>query len=396
MARILVVDDSRSARKALAELCAALGHEVVGLAADGVQALAEYERLRPDLVTMDLLLGDEDGREVTAGLLKVFPEARIVVVSALQERQAVLAALEQGARHFLIKPVGAAQLEKVLSRVLSEETDLQRRRERLADLRQGPARAARVLVVDDSAVARKGLREMITSLGYAVAGEAANGAQAFVEYTRCQPDLVTMDLTMQGLGGAEVTSKIMAAYPQARIVVISAMEAREAIVDALERGARHFLLKPVRRETVAAVFSCVLGQEFDLARHTERVRKLKEAGGPSSALLESAVQRSAPPYAICAQDGLVHVMLSQNLSATSCRPLLQELAEHLQGSPRVLLDFGAVRTLAAPVLQRLDELVAAVENSGGMVRAVTQVQQFADAVAASPQAQLLAGVLRVR
>ena len=116
----------------------------------------------------------------------------------------------------------------------------------------------KVLVVDDSTVARRLLKEIILSLGYKVVGEAANGAQAFAEYVRLKPDLVTMDLGMEGLSGAQVISKIVATNPEARIVVVSASEERSVIIDALERGARHFIVKPIEKEKVAAVLNKVL------------------------------------------------------------------------------------------------------------------------------------------
>ena len=141
---------------------------------------------------------------------------------------------------------------------------------------------ARILIADDSAVARKSLRETVTALGHLVVGEVVSGSQAFVEYTKLKPDVVTMDLTMQGLGGAEATSKILATYPKARIIVISAMEERRVIIDALERGARHFIIKPISHDKVAAVLNNVLQQEFDRQKHMECVRKMRRSNDPPS------------------------------------------------------------------------------------------------------------------
>ena len=109
---------------------------------------------------------------------------------------------------------------------------------------------ARILIVDDSLVQRKILRKFVVSLGHTVVGEAASGSQAFVEYTKLKPDLVTMDLTMDGDDGAEAIDKIIAEFPEARIIVVSARQESEVILDALERGARHFLIKPISEEKV--------------------------------------------------------------------------------------------------------------------------------------------------
>lgn len=117
---------------------------------------------------------------------------------------------------------------------------------------------ARVLIVDDSAMARKGIRQIITALGHDVVGEVCDGFQAFLEYAKLKPDLVTMDLTLKGISGAEITSKIIDTYPEANIIVISATEERQVVIDTLERGAKHFIIKPITMEKVAAVLKNVL------------------------------------------------------------------------------------------------------------------------------------------
>lgn len=270
MARILIVDDSLVQRKILRKIVLSMGHTVVGEAANGIQAFEAYTRLKPDLVTMDLTMDGHDGAEAIVNIIAEFPEAQIIVVSARRESQVILDALERGARHFLIKPISEEKVKDVVNSVLQQSSDRkshielrciqQETGESIVESRSGSTegvkqRVARVLIVDDSAVARKILREIVTGLGHVVVGEAASGSQAFVEYTKLKPDVVTMDLTMQGLGGAEATSKIIATYPKARIIVISAMEELQVVIDALERGARHFIIKPISQDKVAAVLN---------------------------------------------------------------------------------------------------------------------------------------------
>ncbi|MCE5286336.1 MAG: response regulator [Pelosinus sp.] len=256
---------------------------------------------------------------------------------------------------------------------------------------------ARVLITDDSAVARKCLREIVTSLGHTVVGEAISGVQAFVEYTKLKPDVVTMDLTMQGLGGAEATSKIIASYPEARIIVISAMEERRVVIDALERGARHFIIKPISKEKVQAVLNNVLQQNFDLKEHLERVRKLKGAENSTDAV-GSRVNKYIPPYCINVQSGnLIHLVISPNLTLTSYQSLFLELEEYLTGKPRVLFDFGTMRTIDQALLVKLNELVETIENNNGMVKAISNDKSFVECIAEMQignTANLMADVLR--
>lgn len=254
---------------------------------------------------------------------------------------------------------------------------------------------AKVLIVDDSAVARKILREIVTSLGHVVVGEVQNGSQAFLEYNKLKPDVVTMDLTMQGLGGAEATSKIIATFPEAKIIVISAMEERRVVVDALERGARHFIIKPISAEKVVAVLNNVLNQEFDLKKHLERVRKMKGADDPT---VKSVAVEYLPPYAINVQNGkLVHVVINQNITLVSCQSLAFELNEHVIENSRVLFDFGTMITLDRAILVKLNALVETIEKKSGVVKAVSNNKKFVESIAEiqiGNTANLMANVLR--
>jgi len=407
MARILIVDDSFVARMCLSNIMIALGHIVVGEAVDGKQAFDDYARLKPDIVTMDLNMDGSDGVQAMSAILAEFPEARIVIVSARQENKIIFDALERGARHFIMKPVSPEKVIVVLNNVLQQTFDKQKHLEFISRLKKtydsdnsllaaNKHRSARVLIVDDSAVARKILREIITELGHVVVGEAANGAQAFVEYAKLHPDLVTMDLTMEGLGGAEAISKIVAVDSQARIVVISSMEVRQGIIDALERGARHFILKPIRKDKVAIVLNNVLQQEFNLQKHIECLRKMKER--EDSLVLVDAAKKVIPPYAISISDkSLLHVFINQSITLTGCQTLFLELEEHLNSTPRVLLDFGTMSSLEEQLLIKINELVEAIENNSGMVKAISNDKRFVDTIAATQienKANALADILR--
>lgn len=401
MAQILIVDDSFVARKALRKIMTDLGHTVVSEAGDGAQAFAEYAAHRPDIVMMDLSMAGISGTEATSKISATFPEALIIVVSASEDRSTVLEALEQGARHYLIKPVTAEKVSATLQHVLNQSFNQQKHRELISKLKEArepsveaqKIRRARVLIVDDSSVARKSLREIITSLGHMVVGEADNGAQAFVEYAQHKPDIVTMDLTMQGMSGAEATSKIISTFPNAKIIVISAMEERRVVVDALERGARHFIIKPITQEKVAAVLNNVLLQKFDLQKHMRLVQKLKGSDGLTSSTL-SATNEYLPPYEIILDNKLICVKVTDKLTETSCQSLVIELEEHLTGSPRVLFDFGITAKLKEAVLLELDKLIKSIEASSGLVKAVSRSQSFVDSCMISGQCSYLSSAIR--
>jgi response regulator of citrate/malate metabolism len=205
-----------------------------------------------------------------------------------------------------------------------------------------------------------------------------------------------MDLTMQGLGGLEVTSKIIAADPKAKIIVISAMEARQAIIEALERGARHFIIKPIKKEKVSLVISNILRQDFAIDEHMERVRKLKEMDlSISSGAMAKAI---LPPYRISLEDSrLVHVMISESITETSLETLSEEIEEYLGDSIRILLDFGAMSFLAETLVKEFGNLIQKLENGNGIVRAITSSEHFVKSVTElkTEEFNYLANIVRV-
>jgi two-component system chemotaxis response regulator CheY len=124
----------------------------------------------------------------------------------------------------------------------------------------------RYLVVDDSVFARKNLARIVETFGGQVAGEAGDGMTAITEYDRTNPDIVLMDITMPQMEGIEAAEKIVAQHPDARIVMVSSVGYQENIVAALQRGARHFVQKPVKPEVLYEVIKYVLGEDVAVAQ----------------------------------------------------------------------------------------------------------------------------------
>jgi two-component system, chemotaxis family, chemotaxis protein CheY len=119
----------------------------------------------------------------------------------------------------------------------------------------------RYLIVDDSVFARKSLAKMVESFGGALAGEAADGCAAIAEYARVKPDIVLMDITMPQMEGIEAVERIVQAHPDARIVMVSSVGYQDNILAALQKGARHFVQKPVKPEALYEIIRYVLSDE---------------------------------------------------------------------------------------------------------------------------------------
>lgn len=99
------------------------------------------------------------------------------------------------------------------------------------------------IIVDDAAVMRMRLRDILSSR-YDIVAEAENGTQALEAYDTYKPDFVTMDITMAEMNGMEALTNILKKYPDARIVMVSAMGQKQQVFEALGKGAKDFIIKP--------------------------------------------------------------------------------------------------------------------------------------------------------
>ncbi|AEE91381.1 regulator of chemotaxis and motility [Tepidanaerobacter acetatoxydans Re1] len=107
-----------------------------------------------------------------------------------------------------------------------------------------------ILIVDDAAFMRMMIKDILTKNGYEVSGEAENGAVAVKMYDELKPDLVIMDITMPEMDGIEAVKKIKAMDSSAKIIMCSAMGQQAMVIDAIQAGARDFVVKPFQPERV--------------------------------------------------------------------------------------------------------------------------------------------------
>jgi two-component system chemotaxis response regulator CheY len=117
---------------------------------------------------------------------------------------------------------------------------------------------ARVMIVDDALFMRNMLRNIFSEGGFEVVGEAQNGSEAVEKYTQLQPELVTMDIVMPEKTGIEALKEIVELDGSARIIICSALGQESLIMEALEAGARDFIVKPFKPAKVIEVAQKVL------------------------------------------------------------------------------------------------------------------------------------------
>ena len=114
MARVLVVDDAAFMRKMVSDALAKGGHEVVGEAGNGTEAVVQYQALQPEVTTLDITMPEKDGLAALKEIIAMDPQARVVMCSALGQESKVLEAIKAGAKDFVVKPF---QPDRVLSAI---------------------------------------------------------------------------------------------------------------------------------------------------------------------------------------------------------------------------------------------------------------------------------------
>ncbi len=119
MAKVLLVDDSEITRAMIAEFLQMGGHQVAGEAEGLAQAVAAYKERRPDLVTLDLSMGEDDGFTVLRALLEIDPKARVLIVSANTQPDIYDQLMQEGALGFIVKPFSLADISAAVQKALS-------------------------------------------------------------------------------------------------------------------------------------------------------------------------------------------------------------------------------------------------------------------------------------
>jgi two-component system chemotaxis response regulator CheY len=119
MARVLVVDDAAFMRRVVSDALNGGGHEVIGEASSGAEAVARYMELRPELTTLDITMPDMDGLTALRQIISIDPSARIIMCSALGQENKVLEAIKAGAKDFVVKPFKADRVLDAVGKALA-------------------------------------------------------------------------------------------------------------------------------------------------------------------------------------------------------------------------------------------------------------------------------------
>ncbi len=136
-----------------------------------------------------------------------------------------------------------------------------------------------ILLVDDSLIIRRSLRKIFEDVGHTIVNEAKDGMDGYVKYQKHLPDLVTMDITMPDMDGITSVKKIIAEYPQAKIIMITSHGQENMVIDAIKAGAKGYILKPLNKDKILEIIESIFGIEHSqliIEQNKAQTEKQKE------------------------------------------------------------------------------------------------------------------------
>lgn len=241
--KVLVVDDTRTDRLLFVNMLRIhCGVETIVEAGDGAEALSMLSRDSFDLVCLDWSMPEMSGLEVLRAIRRRDSQVPVFMVTAEKSKQSVVNAFDAGANDYLTKPCRVAVLVRKIEA-------LKRRKNESSKPAQAPRSA---LVVDNSSIVRKVLMGMLTDrCGFETIVQAANGQTAVDAAARGGFDLILLDWNMPEMTGIDALRAIRAIDKDTLVVMVTSEKNEDRILEAINAGANHYIVKPCQPETLA-------------------------------------------------------------------------------------------------------------------------------------------------
>jgi len=229
---------------------------------------------------------------------------------------------------------------------------------------------ATILIVDDSVIMRRNLKSLLVQAGHKIVAEASDGLEAYREYGKHLPDLVTMDITMPVMNGIDAVKKIIATYPDANIIMISALDQRSMIFEAIQNGAKHYILKPITVEKILDTINEVLKLKPAEAAPGEST----SAGGGASA---AAGKGHEEPLSIENKNGIFVIRIGAGLTQEKLEELRMAAQGFMYVKPlKAVFDFGTLGMMDETMFGQIMEIMNKLDAAGGAVKAVSANHTF--------------------
>ncbi len=247
MANIMIVDDSKLVRKSISDVLTRVGHSIVCECERGDDALTKYITYKPDIVTMDINMPGMDGIQSTSQIIKKYPDAKIIIISAHSQEKMILEGISRGASCFIVKPFTDDHIIRTVNRLSVEilKKDLNKKDYTLPEeLKTDQKLSGLVLIIDDSKLFLQVTADLLKKDGYTVI-TALNGKDGLELAKTGNPDLIILDIVMPDIDGYEVLKELKKDMFTKNIPVImySSKTKKEDILPAMKLGVVDYISK---------------------------------------------------------------------------------------------------------------------------------------------------------
>lgn len=232
---------------------------------------------------------------------------------------------------------------------------------------------ARILIVDDALMMRKTIGNMLTKAGHVIVDEAINGEQAVHAYQRHRPDLVTMDITMPGVDGISALAQIIAIDPEAKVIMVSALGQKHKVFDALQAGAKSYILKPFKEDKLLSVIHEVLQDCTIPVTEEETVSKLT---APETGYCNNT-GILAKPFMFENRDNNIHITILKDFAGCDFSELISLIADKSESQPRyVNFNFTCCNALNGSSAPSFADVMASVLAAGSALKIICYTRDY--------------------
>jgi two-component system, chemotaxis family, chemotaxis protein CheY len=226
---------------------------------------------------------------------------------------------------------------------------------------------ARIMLVDDTLMMRVTLKKILEEAGHTVVGEVLNGEEAVLLYPKVKPDLITMDITMPKMNGLEALEFIIKKYPEARVVMITALSQKTKVLTALTLGAKHYIIKPFDKRVVIEIIDKVLKEDGYEQKEGDTEGVLENAKKQDTILEEMHRKNRAEgilEFIIQNREG-TYVLLPGEAKGQWLSVIVDKIVA--QKNPRMVVNLLTVDTLSTFMFEQLARSVEKIKRVGGKI-----------------------------
>lgn len=254
---------------------------------------------------------------------------------------------------------------------------------------------ARILIADDAAIMRKNLRMILTKAGHTVVAEASNGSQAYDEYAYHRPDLVTLDINMPFVNGIDAMKKILRDFPDGRIIVISSSNSNHIILEAIQNGAKNYIMKPfmvekiinvvnqtlqvsdrINSDTVQKIYKDMEGSPKispDADTDSDSYAGISETQEPKTAVTENNRKPTDQQFSIEIKSNTFVISIDECIDSRGFTKLYAAMQSFLLVRPlKLVLNLQNSDKLNEEYLEKLVEYINSVKAADGAISLVAQ------------------------